>query len=99
VETIGDAVLVVFGAFNPLVKTAKIAIDAALDLQRGVVEMNKRSELLGLPQIVTSIGIATGPTLCTVVGIPKLQSYSIRGSKYMIKLRTRDRSKRDGSHC
>jgi class 3 adenylate cyclase len=78
-ETTADSAIVVFGAASSVQSTEKAAIDAALEIQKKTIELNKIAEEEALPPIYVSIGIATGMSYCGAVGLPRLAHYTVLG--------------------
>ena len=69
----------VFGAPFAVNNSEKCAIEAALALQKGVDDLNRKSEGFALPAILVSIGVSTGIAVCAAIGPDQLMQYSVIG--------------------
>ena len=76
---IGDAIMAIFGAPVSSNNSAKDALDAALDMRKALVEVNKDFEAEGLPQLKFGIGIHTGPVFAGTIGAANRMEYTVIG--------------------
>ncbi|MEK8023786.1 MAG: helix-hairpin-helix domain-containing protein [Candidatus Hydrogenedentota bacterium] len=77
---IGDAVLAVWGAPEPVDDYADRAIAAAIKMQERIYEINNERARLGQMQLFFGIGIATGEVLAGHVGTPERTDWTVIGS-------------------
>lgn len=77
---IGDGILAYVNdeATSQLIQN-KIAVDAALSMQDGLVELNARLEKMQLPQIKIGIGIDRGPLVIGLIGSSEKLQHTIIG--------------------
>ena len=68
----------VFGLDNSEA-TCDNALNAALDIHQGLLEINNRFESLGLPAIETGIGIHFGPVVAGNIGSKERLEYTVVG--------------------
>lgn len=76
---IGDAIMAIFGAPVSSNNSAKDALDAALDMRKALVEVNKDFEAEGFPQLKFGIGIHTGPVFAGTIGAANRMEYTVIG--------------------
>lgn len=77
---IGDCVMAFWGAPVDQPDHARLAVDAALDLQRTVRAINARHQREGLPAIQIGIGLNTGPVCVGDMGPPRRRAYTVVGA-------------------
>ena len=82
-DTNGSFAQITFGIPFPNTNDASRAVDCALAVQKGLVELNKKTEDVGLPTIHISIGLSSGIGLCGAVGPSKMKKYTVMGSKFL----------------
>ena len=76
---IGDAIMAIFGAPVSSKNSAKDAFEAALDMRKALIEVNKELEAEGLPQLKFGIGIHTGPVFAGTIGAASRMEYTVIG--------------------
>jgi adenylate cyclase len=76
---IGDAIMALFGAPISKGNDAANAVQAAIDLQRLLVEINRDAAARGFPEINVGIGINTGVVTAGNIGSPKRLDYTVIG--------------------
>ncbi len=77
----GDSVLAVFGApiARPLKDTIEQAVLTAIEIQRGVIELNARRIAKGLSPLRFGIGINSGPVIAGNIGSEDRFTYTVIG--------------------
>lgn len=76
---IGDAVMGLFGAPNPIDDPVKAAVDTALEMRQAMHDYNQSRSRRGLPQVHFGWGIAAGEVTAGVIGSNQRASYSAVG--------------------
>ena len=76
---IGDAVMALFGAPVHSETHATDAFNAALDMRKELIEMNKRFLQKDFPEIRFGIGLHSGPVLAGNIGASKRMEYTVIG--------------------
>lgn len=76
---IGDAVMAIFGAPVHSDNHALDAYNAALDMRKALVELNKTFNEKGLPNIRFGIGLHSGPVLAGNIGATSRMEYTVIG--------------------
>ena len=76
---IGDAVMALFGAPVPSDHHARDAFEAALDMRKELVQMNRNFAQEGLPEIRFGIGLHSGPVLAGNIGAANRMEYTVIG--------------------
>ena len=76
---IGDALMAIFGAPVHSDNHAKDAYNAALDMRKALVELNKEFEKEGKPTIRFGIGIHSGKVLAGNIGATNRMEYTVIG--------------------
>ena len=76
---IGDAVMALFGAPVHSETHARDAFNAALDMRKELIEMNKRFLQKDFPEIRFGIGLHSGPVLAGNIGASKRMEYTVIG--------------------
>ena len=75
----GDAIMAFWGAPLPDSKHAENALDAALAMNAGLVEINKKFAIKNLPQIKMGFGLNTGNMVVGNMGSSFRMAYTIMG--------------------
>jgi len=78
-EFLGDAILAIFGAPVVTHDHAQQALACAIEMQNGMVEVNKRNRDLGLPAIEMGIALNTGEVVVGNIGSERRQKYGVVG--------------------
>jgi len=86
-QFVGDAVMAVFGAPEPLDDHAERAISCALAMQARQAELNIGVEVDGRPSVVMGIGINTGRVVAGTVGGAGRLEYTVFGDAVNIAAR------------
>lgn len=76
---IGDAIMAIFGAPVQSANSAKDAFEAALDMRKALVEVNKTFASDGFPVLRFGIGIHTGPVFAGTIGAENRMEYTVIG--------------------
>ena len=76
---IGDAIMAIFGAPVKSDNSAKDAFEAALDMRKSLIEVNKEFLQEGLPEVRFGIGIHTGPVFAGTIGAENRMEYTVIG--------------------
>ena len=76
---IGDALLAVWGAPFGGPDDADRAVAAAMDMQRGIAELNTRLVAAGCAPIEIHIGLCSGPVAAGYIGTEKYIQYAVIG--------------------
>ena len=76
---IGDAIMAIFGAPVKSENSAKDAYEAALDMRKALLEVNRDFEKEGLPEVRFGIGIHTGPVFAGTIGAANRMEYTVIG--------------------
>jgi class 3 adenylate cyclase len=78
-EFIGDAILVIFGAPMQREDDAQRAVACAIDMQKAMVEVNRRNKEAGYPEVQMGIGLNTGDIVVGNIGSSKRMKYGVVG--------------------
>lgn len=78
-EFIGDAILVLFGAPNPMDDHAQKAVECAIEMQKAMAQVNKLNREHGLPEVATGIAINTGEVVVGNIGSEMRAKYGVVG--------------------
>jgi adenylate cyclase len=76
---IGDSVMAVFGAPISKGNDAKNAVNAAIQIQRLLIELNRDAAARKWPELRVGIGINTGTAVAGNIGSPKRLDYTVVG--------------------
>lgn len=91
---IGDALMVLFGAPISRDDDAHRAVACALDMQAAMVEVNRRNQELGLPELAIGIGINTGDVVAGNIGSEAHAKYSVIGAPVNMAARLESKATR-----
>ncbi|KAJ3309655.1 hypothetical protein HDV04_005842 [Boothiomyces sp. JEL0838] len=80
IEVSASLVIAAFGAPYKSNNDVINSINASLDIQKGIEELNKKSEETAFPPIYISVGISTGECICAAIGSAQLKKYSVLGA-------------------
>jgi class 3 adenylate cyclase len=86
-EFVGDAVMAVFGAPDPLPDHAERAVRCALAMQARQRELNAEAESLGAPPLAMGIGINTGKVMAGTMGGGGRLQYTVIGDAVNVAAR------------
>jgi len=78
-QFVGDSVMAVFGAPEPLPDHADRALCAANAIQLAQVALNERWEAAGLPAFDLGVGLSTGLVAAALIGSAERAEYSLVG--------------------
>jgi len=78
-EFLGDAILAIFGAPVVVEKHAEQALACAIEMQRGMAEVNARNREQGLPEIEMGIALNTGEVVVGNIGSENRTKYGVVG--------------------
>jgi len=84
---IGDEVMALFGAPFSAENDANLAVQAALDMQKINVTLNKSREEHGLPLFEIGIGVNSGDIFAGYIGSPDRMDYTVIGDNVNIAAR------------
>ena len=76
---IGDAIMAIFGAPVKSDNSAKDAFEAAIDMKKALIEVNKDFLKEDLPEVRFGIGIHTGPVFAGTIGAANRMEYTVIG--------------------
>jgi len=76
---VGDAVVVIFGAPQPMADHAQRAIHAGLEMKLRLSKLNRVREREGKAPIQTGIGISTGSVVAGIIGSEERWEYTVIG--------------------
>jgi class 3 adenylate cyclase/HAMP domain-containing protein len=79
-EIIGDALLVIFGAPQPMPDRAQRAIACAIEMQNAMARVNQQNRSQGLPEIEMGIGLNEDEVIVGNIGSSKRSKYGVVGS-------------------
>ncbi len=79
-EIIGDALLVIFGAPQPMPDRAQRAIACAIEMQNAMGKVNEQNRRNGLPEIEMGIGLNEDEVIVGNIGSSKRSKYGVVGS-------------------
>ena len=92
-QFIGDEIEAVFGAPLPLENHPIQAVQAALEMRRRLITVNRRLVKQGVPELAHGIGIHTGEVLAAVIGSPERLSYTLIGDTVNLASRIQELNK------
>ncbi|MCC6524941.1 MAG: adenylate/guanylate cyclase domain-containing protein [Polyangiaceae bacterium] len=92
----GDGMLAVFGAPEPLSSHAACAVDAARDMRRALAELNAERTSTGRSTLRLGIGIHTGPVLVGCVGTAADLEFTVIGDTVNTAARLESMTKEHG---
>jgi len=104
---IGDGLMVLFGAPQPLDNPAVSAVAAAQDMLAIIGQFNQQQAMAGKPEIRLGIGIATGEVVAGYAGTQQRATYTCIGDKVNLASRLEGHTKRvsrpilidEATHC
>jgi adenylate cyclase len=76
---IGDAIMVVFGAPEPMADDALRALRSAVGMRNALRKLNDRLAERGMPPLRTGIGIHTGEVIAGSIGHEEQRQYTVIG--------------------
>lgn len=91
---IGDGLMVLFGAPQPLENPAASAVAAALDMQAIIAQFNQEQIAAQKPEIRLGIGIATGEVVAGYAGTKQRATYTCIGDKVNLASRLEGHTKK-----
>ena len=81
IEFIGDGIMAVFGAPNPVPAHAADACAAAVEMQAAMAEVNRWNRENGYPELEMGIGLNTGEMIVGNLGSEKRTKYGVVGNQ------------------
>ena len=78
-QFVGDAVMAVFGAPDPMADHAERATAAAIDMHEAQARVNAEWSEQGLEHFGLGIGVSTGPVAAALLGSEERIEYSVVG--------------------
>jgi class 3 adenylate cyclase len=78
-QFVGDSVMAVFGAPDPLPDHADRALRAANAIQQAQVALNRRWQAVELPAFELGVGLSTGLVAAALIGSAERAEYSLVG--------------------
>jgi adenylate cyclase len=78
-QFVGDSMMAVFGAPDPLADDADCALRAANSMHGGQLALNRRWEAAGLPAFELGVGLSTGLVAAALIGSEERAEYSVVG--------------------
>ncbi len=97
VQFIGDEIEAVFGAPLPLDNHADRAVNAALDMRKRLIDLNRKLQAQGLEPLRHGIGIHTGTVLAGNIGSSDRLSYALVGDAVNLASRIQGLNKQFGT--
>lgn len=91
---IGDGLMVLFGAPQPLENPAANAVAAAQDMQDIIAQFNHEQKAAQKPEIQLGIGIATGEVVAGYAGTKQRATYTCIGDKVNLASRLEGHTKK-----
>jgi len=91
-EFYGDGLLAFFGAPVANAEHARIAVQCAIAMKHGMVEVNRRNRECGLPEIDMGLAVNSGEVIVGNVGSEKRFKYGVIGSAVNIASRVQGRA-------
>lgn len=91
---IGDGLMVLFGAPQPLENPAASAVAAAQDMQAIIAQFNHEQRAAQKPEILLGIGIATGEVVAGYAGTKQRATYTCIGDKVNLASRLEGHTKK-----
>jgi adenylate cyclase len=76
---IGDAIMVVFGAPEPMAEDAIRAVRSAVGMRNALTKLNERLRERGVAPLRTGIGIHTGEVIAGSIGHEEQRQYTVIG--------------------
>lgn len=86
-QMIGDGLMAVFGAPQPLAAPAGCAVAAAREMVEMVAEFSREQRSAGLPEVRIGIGIATGEVVAGYTGTRQRATYTCVGDTVNVAAR------------
>lgn len=71
--------MAIFGAPVESANSAQDAFEAALDMRKALIQVNKEFAAEGLPELKFGIGIHTGPVFAGTIGAQNRMEYTVIG--------------------
>jgi adenylate cyclase len=96
-QYVGDAVLAVFGAPDPLAGHQEHALRAAADMHRAQGELDARWSVHGLPPFGLGIGVSTGEVAAGFLGSEERAEYTVVGDAVNLAARLTDAARPAGT--
>ncbi len=96
-QYIGDEIEAVFGAPLPRTDHAEMAVRAALEMKKGISDVNAELAVLGYQPLFHGIGIHTGEVVAANIGSPTRMSYALVGETVNLASRLQDLNKEYGT--
>ncbi len=93
---LGDGMLAVWGAPDPTDRHAELAVRAALDIRKQMVEFNEERTSRGLSPIKMGMGIHTGPVAAGMMGGARQHEYTVIGDSVNLASRIESLTKGHG---
>lgn len=78
-EFLGDAILAIFGAPVAVERHAQQALACAIEMQKGMAEVNARNREMGMPEIEMGIALNTGEVVVGNIGSESRSKYGVVG--------------------
>src|SRR6202158_2008021 len=78
-QFVGDSVMAVFGAPEPLADDADRALRTANAMHRAQLDLNRQWEAAGLPAFELGVGLSTGLVAAALIGSEERAEYSVVG--------------------
>ena len=78
-QFVGDSVMAVFGAPEPLADDADCALRTAIAMHKAQTELNGRWQAAGLPAFELGVGLSTGLVAAALIGSEERAEYSVVG--------------------
>ncbi|KAI9349437.1 hypothetical protein DFJ73DRAFT_625475 [Zopfochytrium polystomum] len=92
----GDTAMGVFGVPYPDPLDSTHAVTAALKMQVGIKDLNRRNAIMRRPELAMGVGIATGPVVSGNIGCSKRTEFTVIGEAANIARQIQNATKQFG---
>ena len=86
-EILGDGILVIFGAPKDIGNSSLKAVECAREMQKGLIRVNDKLRIKGLPALEMGIGINSGNLIVGNIGSKRRMKYGVVGENINIAAR------------
>ena len=86
-EILGDGILVFFGAPQDVANSALKSVNCARAMQKGIIKVNQKLRIKGIPALEMGIGINSGNLIAGNIGSKRRMKYGVVGENINIAAR------------